>query len=98
MNRSIFRALSAAKGALKIQIENDTQTQIQCKKTKKDGIKERVLEINGTTHKDVYATRQRIKAMNRSGNEQKPTQPTHFTCIKITNPIIKENFAKFKVS
>lgn len=64
----------------------DTQTTIKCSKIQTNGGRKRVLEINGTTHSDVYSESKQL------------VQPTHFTCIKITDSMIKENFSKLKVS
>lgn len=97
--RSTLRAISIEKEALKRRIQTDTQTTIKCTKIKADGGKKRVLEIKGSTHKDVYSARQQIKAINGNGDTEskQSIQPTHFTCVKITDPTIKENFSKLKV-
>lgn len=98
-HRSTLRSISIEKEALKKRIQVDTQTTIKCTKIHADGKKKRVLEIKGTAHNDVYAARQQIKAIN--GNDEtaakQSKQPTHFTCVKITDPTIKENFSKLKV-
>lgn len=87
--------ISVGKDALKKSIQNDTQTTIKCSKIQKDGTTKRVVGIKGATHKDVYTARQKIKAIG--GNDNGQNQPTHFTCIKITDPTIKANYLKFKV-
>lgn len=63
-------------------------------KVKSDGTSKRIVEIKGTNHKNVYTARQRIKSFE-SGTKRE--LPTHFTCVKITDLEIKENFLKFKV-
>lgn len=77
----------------------DTHTTIKCTKIHTDGKKKRVLEIKGAAHSNVYAARQQIKALN--GNDETTAKqsnlPTHFTCVKITDSTIKENFSKLKV-
>lgn len=97
--RSTVRTISVGKGAIKKRIQEDTQTTIKCTKIQAEGTKKRVIEIKGITHKDVYSARQQIKAINGNDTERKQqsTQPTHFTCVKITDSIIKENFCKLKV-
>lgn len=91
--------ISIEKEALKRRIQLDTQTTIKCTKIQAKVGKKRVLEIKGTTHKDVYSARQQIKAIN--GNDdtvsKQSMQPTHFTCVKITDSTIKENFSKLRV-
>lgn len=94
-----MRTISIEKEALKRRIQTDTQTTIKCTKIHADGKKKRVLEIKGTTHNDVYSARQQIKAINGNDNVEtkQSRQPTHFTCVKITDSTIKENFSKLKV-
>lgn len=97
--RLTLRTISIEKEALKKRIQVDTQTTIKFTKIRADGREKRVLEIKGATHNDVYSARQQIKAINRNDNTQskQSTQPTHFTCVKIIDPMIKENFSKLKV-
>lgn len=98
-DRSTLRTISIEREALKRRIQTDTQTTIKCTKIQSDGKNKRVLEIKGNTHKDVYLARQQIKAIN--GNDdtaaKQSKQPTHFTCVKITDATIKENFSKLTV-
>lgn len=91
--------LSTAKETVKKSIQEETQTTIKCSKVKSNGVNQRIVEIKGTTHLDVYSARKRIKSIATDGQnkKQKRPQPTHFTCVKITDPIIKENYVKFKV-
>lgn len=93
--KSKFRILSAAKDDVKNLIQSETQTTITCSKVKSDGTSKRVVEIKGTSHKNVYTARQKIKSFGCGGTKRK--LPTHFTCVKITDFKIKENFLKFKV-
>lgn len=95
VNRSTIQVLSNAKGALKTSIQQQTQTKITCSEVKVDGTTKRFVEVKGSSHKDVYTARQQIKSYKNDG--QKRDVPTHFTCVKITNSVIKENFLKFKV-
>ncbi|XP_055320542.1 activating signal cointegrator 1 complex subunit 1-like isoform X2 [Sitodiplosis mosellana] len=90
---STIRVLSSAKEALKKRIQDETQTTITCSKVKSDGTSKRV-EVKGTNHKDVYTARQQIKSFGNVGPKRE--LPTHFTCVKITEKTIKENFMKFK--
>lgn len=98
-DRSTLRTISIEKEALKRRIQTDTQTTIKCTKIRTDGKRKRVLEIKGITHNDVYCARQQIKAINGNddGAAKQSQQPTHFTCVKITDSTIKSNFSKLKV-
>lgn len=93
--RSIIRALCSAKEAVKKGIQNETQTTITYSKVKSGGTSKRVVEVKGTSHTNVYTARQKIKSFGDNGG--KSTMPTHFTCVKITDSTIRENFLKFKV-
>lgn len=97
--RSILNIISTAKETVKKSIQQETQTTIKCSKVKSNGVNQRIVEIKGTTHLDVFSARKRIKSIASDGQnkKQKRPQPTHFTCVKITDPIIKENYVKFKV-
>lgn len=79
----------------KKRIQDETQTTITCSKVKSDGISKRVVEVKGTNHGGVYAARQQIKSIGNVAPKRE--LPTHFTCIKVTNSTIKENYLKFKV-
>lgn len=97
-SRSTHRLLNSDKNSLKNTIQNNTQTTIKYSKININEQTQRIVKINGTTHNDVYTARQQIKAI--SGNDsasQNRSQPTHFTCIKITDPTIKMNYSRFKV-
>ncbi|XP_031620842.1 uncharacterized protein LOC116339226 isoform X2 [Contarinia nasturtii] len=97
---STLKVLSTAKELVKKGIQAETQTTIKCSKIKSNGVNKRLIEITGATHQNVYTARKQIKAIDdqKGDNKQKRSQPTHFTCVKITNPTIQENYAIFKDS
>lgn len=89
----------AGKESIKKSIQEETQTKINvCLQTNSIGTKKRVVEIKGAAHYNVYSARQRIKSIVDDCQKRTRKQPTHFTCVKITDPKIQENFIKFKVS
>ncbi|XP_037029866.1 uncharacterized protein LOC119069812 isoform X2 [Bradysia coprophila] len=90
---STHRALNAEKESLMKCIQDDTKTTLRCSKTKINGTIKRSVEIRGSTQSNVDAARQRIKTIG-GGNDN--SQPTHFTCIRITDNSIKLNYSKFK--
>ncbi|KAG4080006.1 hypothetical protein HA402_006318 [Bradysia odoriphaga] len=92
--KSTHRALNAEKELLMKFIQDDTKTTIRFSKTKINGTIKRSVKITGSTQNDVDAARQRIKTIGGGGNAT--SQPTHFTCIRITDNSIKLNYSKFK--
>lgn len=91
--RAFFGAIIGAKGAVKKRIESETRTEITIPKhgSSDDGIK-----ILATKRDAVCSARRRIDLIVTNCRLKQP--PTHFTCIRIDDINIKNNFIKFKVN
>lgn len=93
MFRAFIGAIIGAKGAVKKRIEGETRTEITIPKhgsSHSDDIR-----ILATKRDAVCAARRRIDLIVT--NCRKKQRPTHFTCVRIDESSIKENYIKFKV-
>lgn len=92
MFRAFFGAIIGPKGAVKKRIEGETRTEIT---VPKHGSSDSDIKILGTNRDAVSAARRRIDIIVTNCRQKQ--RPTHFTCVRIDNAIIKNNYIKFKV-
>lgn len=90
-SRAFYGAIIGAKGAVKKRIEGETRTEITIPKHGTTGD----IEILGSKRESVGLACRRIESIVI--NSRRKQRPTHFTCVRVIDPTIKNNAIKFKV-
>lgn len=89
--RAFFALIVGSKGSTKKRIEGETKTQVKIPKAGVDGD----IEVTGSTREAVSSARRRIDIIVLSSRSKQ--QATHFMCVPVIQPAIKENYRRFKV-
>lgn len=92
VSRAFFKTIIGAKGATKRRIEGETKSQIKIPRAGVAGD----IEIVGSTRQNVSSARRRIELIVLSSRTKH--QSTHFMCVPIVQPAIRESYMKFKVN
>lgn len=90
--RAFYGAIIGAKGAVRKRIEGETRTEITVPRHGTTGD----IRIIGTKRESVCTARRRIELIVL--NSRRKQRPTHFTCVRVVEPTIKNNAVKFKVN